>query len=130
MVKLKVLSPNGTLFDEEIEMIIVKGAEGYAGFMRNTQPSIFAINNSVGYITYPDKTKKSVVIENATLYCNKDLIKIFALDFVIADNLSYDKIMKRKKDLESKIKDTTDTKELIRLQHALDIELLKLKEAK
>ncbi|QMT98776.1 F0F1 ATP synthase subunit epsilon [Mycoplasma tullyi] len=130
MVKLKVLSPKGVLFDDDIDMILVKGAEGYAGFMKNTQPSIFAISNSVGYITYPDKTKKSIVIEDATLFCNKDMIKIFALDFVIADNLSYDEIMKRKQDLESKIKDTTDSKELIRLQHALDIELLKLKEAK
>ncbi|QZX49393.1 F0F1 ATP synthase subunit epsilon [Mycoplasma sp. E35C] len=130
MVNLKVLSPKGVLYDEQIEMLLVKGADGYAGFMKNTAPSIFTINHSIGYITTLDKTKKTVVIDDATLYCYKDTIKLFALDFIFADNLSYDEILERKNELENKIKYTTDSKELLRLQHALDLELLKLKEAK
>ncbi|MDC4163346.1 F0F1 ATP synthase subunit epsilon [Mycoplasma bradburyae] len=130
MVKLKVLSPKGVLFDEDIEMILVKGSDGYAAFMKNTEPSIFSIKHSIGYITFLDKTKKAVVIDDATLYSNKDLIRIFALDFIVADKLSYDEILENKKELENKMKNTTDSKEIMRLQHALDIELLKLKEAK
>jgi F-type H+-transporting ATPase subunit epsilon len=60
MFKLSIVSPERTLFEDEVESLIVPGGEGYLGILSHHAPLISTLK--VGEITFRDTNKKEVVM--------------------------------------------------------------------
>jgi F-type H+-transporting ATPase subunit epsilon len=60
MFKLSIVSPERTLFEDDVESLIVPGGDGYLGILSHHAPLISTLK--VGEITFRDTNKKEVVM--------------------------------------------------------------------
>lgn len=60
MFKLSIVSPERTLFEDNVESLIVPGGEGYLGILSHHAPLISTLK--VGEISFRDTDKKEVVM--------------------------------------------------------------------
>jgi F-type H+-transporting ATPase subunit epsilon len=60
MFKLSIVSPERTLFEDNVESLIVPGGDGYLGILSHHAPLISTLK--VGEISFRDTDKKEVVM--------------------------------------------------------------------
>jgi F-type H+-transporting ATPase subunit epsilon len=60
MFKLSIVSPERTLFEDNVESLVVPGGEGYLGILSHHAPLIATLK--VGEITFRDTNKKEVTM--------------------------------------------------------------------
>ncbi|ERJ11457.1 F0F1 ATP synthase subunit epsilon [Haloplasma contractile] len=56
MVKIKVATPNGPLFEEDVEIIIIRNKDGEAAIMQDHIPTVFVIDPGYIRLTRNDET--------------------------------------------------------------------------
>lgn len=130
LIRLKILTPRGNKFDQQVRMVEVKTPEGYIGLMYNHVPFVATLSANVIYITYANNTRESGVLDSATLYCTRDEIKIFSFNFVLSKDINLQKVAREKQELEERLSRINDLTETAKLERMLEYELLKLKQGK
>jgi F-type H+-transporting ATPase subunit epsilon len=60
MFKLSIVSPERTLYEDNVESLIVPGGDGYLGILSHHAPLISTLK--VGEITFRDTDKKEIVM--------------------------------------------------------------------
>lgn len=128
LIRLKIFTPYGIKFDQDIRMVEIKTSEGYIGLMCNHVPFAASLQPNVVYITYEDGTRESAVLDSATVFSTRKIIKIFGLNFVLTKNIDFEKASQQKKLLEEQLTRINDVYETFKLERMLSYELLKLKQ--
>lgn len=70
-LKLKILTPNGTFFDDEIEIVTVKTTEGNIGILHGHIPLVASIVVSILHINDPSSNKYLKCAISGGLLCVK-----------------------------------------------------------
>ncbi|WP_033160266.1 ATP synthase F1 subunit epsilon [Mycoplasmoides alvi] len=128
LVHLKILTPHGIKFDQDIRMVELKTMEGYIGLMCNHVPFVAPLSANVIYITHENKNRESGVLNSGTVYATKNEIKIFAFNFVLTKDIDVAKVAARKKMLEQQLSRINDLTETTKIEKLLAYEILKLKQ--
>lgn len=129
-IRLKILTPHGIKFDQDIKMIEVKAPEGYIGIMYNHVPFVANLVANVVYITHLDDRREPAVLDTATIYSKREEIKIFGLNFVLAKDIDIEKANQKKKQLEAQLARINDHRETAKIERLLAFQLLQLKESR
>lgn len=102
-LRLRVLTPTGTKFDDHIKMVEVKTPEGYIGLMANHSPFVANIQANVMYVTHLDGTREAAITDQATIYMNRECARLFAFDFVFVSDIDFAKVAATKNALEQQL---------------------------
>lgn len=102
---LQIISPNESVFDEEIEMVIIPGAEGDIGVLSNHMPLITSLRLGNIYIYRNKKIIKKFLVNGGILEVFENKCTLLTED--ISDSESKvinndDELSKRKIEIASK----------------------------
>lgn len=127
--RLKIITPSGIKFDEEVISIETSTVDGNIGIGGNIAPLVATLKNCTSYIrTKPGVPREEAIITGGLLYVEKGSVKIFTDYFEYTSKLNEDFIMKNKSKLEKKLLiSTPDTAEYRKLETQLQREIQKLK---
>ena len=79
-IRLKITTPLGTFFDDDIEIVTLKTPEGYIGLQHNRVPFISSIEISTMYVNIDKNNKKIAAIGGGLVFVEKQHIDIFTDD--------------------------------------------------
>ncbi len=111
-ISLKIITPNGIKFDNNIEILNTKTINGAIGINVNRIGLIAKLVNNISTVNIDGKTKIEFVILNGLLYSSKNEIKIFTDYCEEKSKINTDDLKKEISHLEEKTKSTTDNVEL------------------
>ena len=102
---LQIISPDKSVFDEEIEMVIIPGTEGDIGVLSNHMPLITSLRLGNIYIYKDKKIIKKFLVNGGILEVLENRCTLLTED--ISDSESKitsndDELSKRKKEIASK----------------------------
>lgn len=80
--KLIITSPDGTVFDEEVVNIALRGTNGDLAVMAGHIPFITSVKPGICRITRPDQTEKSARIDGGLLTVAKEKTTLLSGTFV------------------------------------------------
>ena len=102
---LQIISPEKSVFDEEIEMVIIPGTEGDIGVLSNHMPLITSLRLGNIYIYRNKKIIKKFLVNGGILEVFENRCTLLAEDIsdleskVVSND---DELSKRKKEIASK----------------------------
>ena len=102
---LQIISPDESVFDEEIEMVIIPGTEGDIGVLSNHMPLITSLRLGNIYIYRNKKIIKKFLVNGGILEVFENRCTLLAEDIsdleskVVSND---DELSKRKKEIASK----------------------------
>ena len=102
---LQIISPDESVFDEEIEMVIIPGTEGDIGVLSNHMPLITSLRLGNIYIYRDKKIIKKFLVNGGILEVFENRCTLLAEDIsdleskVVSND---DELSKRKKEIASK----------------------------
>lgn len=79
-IRLRILMPGGTFYDDDVCIVTLKTSEGYIGLQANKLPFISNIEISTLYINKIDKTNLCAAIGGGIVFAEKEYIDIFTDD--------------------------------------------------
>lgn len=90
-IKLRISTPQGIFFEEDVYMVTLKTSEGYIGLQRNRMPFISSIEISTLYINEDNKSslekQKRAAIGGGIVFSEKSYIDIFTDDIQWVDKI-------------------------------------------
>lgn len=92
-IKLTISTPEGIFFEEDIDIVTVKTANGYIGLQKNRLPFISSIEISTMFIKNNSQTK-IVAIGGGIVFVEKTYIDIFTDDIEWKENINKSEIEK------------------------------------
>lgn len=99
---LKVNTPNGVLFEDDIYQCSINTITGWRGFLANASPLIGAFNTSHFLVLDQRKNKVDIIIGRGIFQYNENTLNLFTNYFAFATNLNQDAM----KAQEEQIKET------------------------
>ncbi len=105
--KLKINTPDGVFFEDDILQIEIKTLTGYIGILANHAPLIGAIVPSVCYIRDIRNNRVSAVINGGMFYTNNNEINIITDFFDFSDKVNESVIAKREERIKQAINNKT-----------------------
>lgn len=122
--KLKISTPNGVFYENEVDIVTLKTVEGYIGLQYGRMPFISTIEISPMYITI-DGERKIAAIGGGLVFVEKSYIDIFTDDIGWKEDLDKSQIQKlideaHKKLNEEKIDNVQRQKNELVLKKALN----------
>lgn len=86
--RLKISTPQGIFFEDDVKMVTLKTPEGYIGLQCNRLPFISSIEISPMYIINKNSEKKVVAISGGIVFVEKTYIDIFTDDIAWKEELN------------------------------------------
>nr|QJR98398.1 hypothetical protein PlMoll_1800 [uncultured Mycoplasmataceae bacterium] len=105
--KLKINTPEGVFFEDDILQIELKTSTGYIGILANHAPLIGAIVPSVCYIRDIRNNRVSAVINGGMFYTNNNEINIITDFFDFSNKVNESVIAKREERIKQAINNKT-----------------------
>mgnify|MGYP003411047817 FL=1 len=102
--KVKVITPDKTLFDGETEQIIVRSTEGDVGILANHISYVSSIPSSPLKIKQSDGTYKVAAISGGMIKTSKDKTTIIATAAEWADEIDIDWAKRSEEDARKRLK--------------------------
>ena len=102
---LQIISPEKSVFDEEIEMVIIPGSEGDIGVLSNHMPLITSLRLGNIYIYRDKKVIKKFLVNGGILEVFENRCTLLTEDISDSENddvSNDDQLSKRKKEIASK----------------------------
>lgn len=93
--RLKISTPYGIFFDEDVEIVTLKTLNGYIGLQYNRMPFISSIDISPMFIKINSNTTKKVAIGGGIVFVEKKYIDIFTDDIQWQEDLDKNEIEKQ-----------------------------------
>lgn len=106
--KLKINTPEGVFFEDEVLQVEIKTPNGYMAILANHAPLIGAIAPSVCYIRDIRNNRVSSIISGGMFYTDNNELNIITDFFDFTDNVNESVLAKR----EEKIKMAINNKSL------------------
>lgn len=92
--RLKISTPQGIFFEDDVKMVTLKTPEGYIGLQHNRLPFISSIEISPMYITSKNSEKKVIAISGGIVFVEKTYIDIFTDDIAWKEELNKTEIQR------------------------------------
>ncbi|MDE6477461.1 MAG: ATP synthase F1 subunit epsilon [Mycoplasmoidaceae bacterium] len=123
--KLKINTPEGIFFEDDILQIELKTSTGYIAILANHAPLIGAIVPSVCYIRDIRNNRVSAVINGGMFYTNNNEINVITDFFDFTNNINESVIAKREQKIKQAISNKTFSSEVAieKIQTKLEKEL-------
>ncbi len=123
--KLKINTPEGIFFEDDILQIELKTSSGYIAILANHAPLIGAIVPSVCYIRDIRNNRVSAIINGGMFYTNNNEINVITDFFDFTNNINESVIAKREEKIRQAINNKTFSSEIAveRIQTKLEKEL-------
>ncbi len=123
--KLKINTPEGIFFEDDILQIELKTSTGYIAILANHAPLIGAIVPSVCYIRDIRNNRVSAVINGGMFYTNNNEINVITDFFDFTNNINESVIAKREQKIKQAISNKTFSSEIAieKIQTKLEKEL-------
>jgi len=102
--RLKVNTPNGILFEDEILQIELKTKEGYLAILANHAPLIGSIEPSICYIRDLKNNRVSALINQGMFEVRDNVINVITDFFDFTTNVNVSVIEARQKKIEQALK--------------------------
>ena len=102
---LQIISPEKSVFDEEIEMVIMPGTEGDIGVLSNHMPLITSLRLGIIYIYKNKKIIKKFLVNGGILEVFENRCTLLTEDISDSDSRAIsndDELSKRKTEIASK----------------------------
>lgn len=130
LFRLKVNTPNGIFFEDDIFQIELKTANGYIGILADHAPVIGAIVPSVCYIRDNRNNRLPAVINNGIFKMDGKTINVITDFFDFTKNINDSVFKMREEQIQSAIskKSTSESQTFEKIKLKLQSELDKLKE--
>ncbi len=128
--RLKIITPTGTKFDEEVTNIETATVDGRITIGGNIAPMIGILQNCTSYIRNKKGDKREeAIITGGLLYVERGSVKIFTDYFEYKEKLREDYINNDIKKLQDQLKTISDksSNKYRQLEAALDRQLQKMK---
>lgn len=100
--KLKISTPNGIFYENDVDIVTLKTSEGYIGLQSNRLPFISSIEISSLYITIDSNNKKIAAIGGGLVFVEKTYIDIFTDDIQWKEDLNKSEIQKLIDDIQKR----------------------------
>lgn len=118
--QLKIITPHGTFWDKEVNMVTLKTTEGYIGLMANKSPLVAAIQVSeLGINEKNSPDHKVCAIAGGVVYAKPEGIQIITDAIEFKEKIDVNRAMKAKARLESQLKHKQDQEEIKKNEMAL-----------
>ncbi len=122
---LRISTPNGIFFDEEVDILTVKTPMGYIGIQRNRLPFISNIEISVMYINSKSSNNEKIcAIDGGLIYVEREYVDIFTDEIMYKEDIDELKVQKlidkTRKSLENKTSTLETLKNEILLEKAIN----------
>lgn len=123
--KLKINTPEGIFFEDDILQIELKTSTGYIAILANHAPLIGAIVPSICYIRDIRNNRVSAVINGGMFYTNNNEINVITDFFDFTNNINESVIAKREQKIKQAISNKTFSSEIAieKIQTKLEKEL-------
>jgi ATP synthase F1 epsilon subunit len=130
LFKLKVNTPNGIFFEDDIFQIELRTNNGYIGILAEHAPIIGAIVPSVCYIRDSKNNRLPAVINNGIFKMDGKTINVITDFFDFTENINDSVFKRREEQIKNAIsnKNITDSQTFEKIKLKLQSELDKLKE--
>lgn len=102
--KLKVNTPNGLLFEDDILQIEIKETQGYITILADHAPVVGSFLPSLCYIRDQKNNRVPVVINQGVFYFNENQIDIYTDFFYFVKDITEDIFAKRQKIVDETIR--------------------------
>lgn len=127
LIRLRIITPEGVMFDEDIELFETCLGGGYAGIMYGHAKIISYLSEKPSKIFCQNK-KKLICLFNGGLICvDSREIKIFAKMFAFVDKSDRSKIKTNYENLLKTLKETDNGYKRMQIEAMLEFELQKLR---
>ncbi|MCK4857738.1 MAG: ATP synthase F1 subunit epsilon [candidate division Zixibacteria bacterium] len=119
MFKLSIVSPERTLFEEEVHSLIVPGSEGYLGILSHHAPLIAMLQ--VGKITLrnKDNVEKKLAISGGFIEVSGNAATILADTVEFVDEIDFSRAQTKLKRAQELLNMEISDEERLRARHSL-----------
>ncbi|MFA6807439.1 MAG: F0F1 ATP synthase subunit epsilon [Eubacteriales bacterium] len=122
----KVVSPDGLVFDQEVEFVVVPGEEGELGVLPNHAPLIAGLN--IGVIRYKvNNTEKMIAICGGFMEVADNKVSVLAESAECAESIDVTRAESAKDRAEKRLKEKSAEIDLKRAELALRRAVTRLK---
>ena len=121
--RLRITTPYGIFYDDDIEIVTVKTTEGYIGLQYNHVPFISTIVISTLYIKNNSSQQKVAAIGGGIIFVEKEYIDIFTDDISWKEDLN-EKIIEQDINLVKTKIDQEKSQEISRKKNELKLKKL------
>ncbi len=102
MLKITVVTPNGTLFDSEVDYVVVDGNAGQMGILENHVPVVVPVRE--GFLKLvKDEIESFYYMSGAILELNNNIVSVIAQEATSGDTVEESK--KNFSDMRKKLKE-------------------------
>lgn len=115
MIQLRVVTPYGNGFEEEVERVIVRGTEGDLALLKSTAPMVSPLGIGKMKVLFPEGKEKEGNINTGYMSMKNDLVTIVTDAFEWNEEVDIERARKAKERAEKRLaqaknRDDIDTK--------------------
>lgn len=119
-LKLKIITPHGNFFEDDVSIVSVKTSEGFMGILKGHLPTVASIQVSELHINWPgDKDFKDCAISGGLLYVESDSVSIITDAIEYKEDIDISRAEQAKLDAEAALRNKHDKAQHIKLEYAL-----------
>jgi F-type H+-transporting ATPase subunit epsilon len=127
-IRLEIITPYGTIYDDDVNMVIAKGTEGYMGILYDHTPLV------TGLVNAPLKIKEeggevNIAVDRGFMDVRPGNITILADSAERSDQIDVDRAKAAKERAEARLKIQKDNIDHTRAKAALQRALVRIKVA-
>lgn len=108
---LQIVTPDGLLFDGQVEKLVVRTTEGDVGILSGHADYVSPIAIGVARITMEDGKVKKAACSGGLLSVKSGITRLVGNTFEWADDIDVERAKKAKEIAEQRIKETSDYEE-------------------
>ena len=127
--KIKVVTYEEKVLEQEAEFVLVRTTEGDMGILPNHSPFIAGLSTGEMKIRFNGKEDKYFVSEGL-LEISNNVVTIIASEAIPADQLDVERARKEVEELKAKLAKMQEDKDIMLTQQNLHKALMKVKDAK
>lgn len=118
--RLKIITPHGTFWDKDVDMVTLKTTEGYIGLMANKSPLVAGIEVSELLINQKSSPESRIcAIAGGVVYAKPEGIQIITDAIEFKEKIDVNRAMRAKAKLEAQLKHKQDQDEIRKNEMAL-----------
>ncbi len=122
MFHLQIVTPDGLMFDGQVEKILVRTTEGDVGIMSNHADYVSPVSTGLARITMENGELKTAACSGGLLSVKRGITRIAADTFEWAEDIDVERAKRAKERAEAMIRERSDYEEKaaqIKLKRAL-----------
>ena len=110
--ELKIVTPDGSAFEGEVQSIVVRTTTGDVGILRNHVNYVATIDFGHLKITFPDGKERLASCMNGFVSVDHNLVRVIVTTFEFADEIDIDRAKRAKEKAEYRLSQKKSDEEM------------------